>query len=355
MRAWSFVLVVACIGVALGCAESTEEQLSAEEYVDRYARSVCERSVRCPGWSDSTCHPASSPGAAVDSLLHFDPSNARRCLEWLEATDCRTWTADAFEACSRAFHGTREAGEPCTFSDQCAWELRCAPESIFGPIDATCAGVCTARLAEGESCSDDLVRSCERGLQCLRTADDFEQTCRRLPSAGERCARSGICDFGLVCDRVEDVCFPWEERDGRPCDPTAPNACTLGFVCSAAGRCEPEPLPAGPGEPCGSATCVSGFACVDGLCLAHGLPGERCDALRPCYQGECVEGTCQLLPAGARCESRDDCDDGWCRGEDRTCVPLTPLGGSCTETSECGGYPNACVSGTCVSLASCEG
>ena len=126
--------------------------------------------------------------------------------------------------------------------------------------------------------------------------------------------------------------------------------------------------------------CADGLVCADGMCVTKvGLDEDCSGEYVSCEEGECVDGTCQVVtvtkPAGSRCAERSecseglDCIDGFCGtrislGEDCTgafayceegeCVDgtcqkasdLKPAGGTCAARSECADGLD-CIWGVC--------
>ena len=345
--------VVALVAL-IACAESTEVELTEEQYLVRLGDALCSRHLRCALWTNGhPCHPGRIPGETSSHPgLDFHPERAQRCLAWLEGPGCELWTEESSESCRRAIHGSQARGEACTSSDDCQWDLRCDPHSHPSRPEGICLGRCGSRLGEGEVC-DNLARPCERDLWCSRPEDGGPPTCERPPVEGERCYDGG-CGFGLLCDSAMDVCYPATERDGRPCDPAAPtSSCPSGYECASEGMCQPTDQPSGPGEACTSFECVRNFICIDDVCTPLAQLGEPCDPALRCYQGACIEGYCRPLPDGEPCARSMDCD-GYCRAEDRVCARPVADGEPCASEAECGVYPSLCLDGLCTEIIACE-
>jgi hypothetical protein len=150
----------------------------------------------------------------------------------------------------------------------------------------------------------------------------------------------GITDSSASC---AGAC----ESKGARC---ACDAACLAFgdccedACSSCGRCQCVPDCAnrecgsdGCGDSCG--TCEPGLRCNDrGRCIEDPCAGVECDTCQ-----RCVEGRCETLPEGSRCEDGDlctildACRDGVCQGLAKPCED----GFRCTENS-CAQATGAC-------------
>src|SRR6478735_2016752 len=184
----------------------------------------------------------------------------------------------------------RELDQPCALTENCADDLRCAPNP----------------QAPGElSCQPKLPLDADCGA-----ASDCE---------------SGYCAAG-TCTEPVDL--------GEPC-PSATNE-----ECGA-GACVRE----NPTEACVDATdCPeSGVCMIDGICGYHCIEkkddGATCDLDVECTSETCVAGFCRTLPLdnGVGCDDAADCDSLFCNYEDeRECdsLPLA-LNDPCASGAEC--------------------
>jgi hypothetical protein len=147
-----------------------------------------------------------------------------------------------------ALHG---AGQPCTASTQCAFELVCA-----GATNGTCqppprAGDPCLPVGTASSCSTT-------GLSC----DGTDGRCKDLSGAYGSCGNGLHCASDLACELT--VCRPLPV-DGETC--TEEFGCAAGFFCSIQDhKCAPlgaNGAPCGTGADCQSAYCTRMNACDD--------------------------------------------------------------------------------------------
>jgi hypothetical protein len=115
--------------------------------------------------------------------------------------------------------------------------------------------------------------------------------------------------------------------DGSSCDAATP--CPAGQVCSSGTCTTGATVPAGGScsvdEECLSASCAAQICAVGG-------PGSPCQASADCTTGVCDGGTCGGgSPAGATCDTNDDCASHECSG---TCQPGN-LGDPCSVDPDC--------------------
>lgn len=190
---------------------------------------------------------------------------------------------------------SRQLGEPCGRTDQCA-------PSDQGPVVCACApdnaGVATCRIGSqaGRRCIRRLdgPTYCEVGSYCDRGEPD-EPICKPLSGNGEP-ARTP-CGPGL-----------WAAGSGLPCRPfeEAPN----GTNCWHSGLCASR-------------------NCLDSTCAPPSGEGERCvyEGIAPCKPGLwCTDGhVCRPKgPAGASCRNVGNaaCLSNLCNNESALCVDV---------------------------------
>lgn len=268
------------------------------------------------------------------------------------------------------------------------------PDVPLGPLDPT------------QYCETTVQMFCEYYLRCDRIAAvdmadceaNFLQTCNAgfepfyvaYANGGElELSREGVAQCAahletVACERqINDL-------DGGCANmwvgqvPTEGD-CGIGIenlICAPGNACVVDTsfcgvcTPAGDvGEPCVEDRCVSSATCVDGTCVARGLPGDSCDDDAPCAIGIiCTDGTCQprtyvgvgdACGATARCPyqttclggvcvqdallggdcTASACASGWCDGT--VCREFIPIGEGCGEGFQCASY--RCTNGVCQS------
>lgn len=233
---------------------------------------------------------------------------------------------DSYEAHSLGgvFRGTLGEGSSCARESskqkpgptECAVGLLCLP-------DAAGALRCTPASEPGESCTPN---AAEPDSNCLL---------RQGPDSDN--------EFESAEDSV--ICVPSAgSASSGTCSTAAPNgsACEAGAACES-GRCLRDSAEPGvcsqklsSGSPCQNSTdCETNYCSLNGatrLCVPQAADGAECTAHDACRSGNC------LLDTSA--------SSGVC-GAGR--VP-TPLGGSCTNASDCASRhcsQNRCAPGIC--------
>lgn len=255
-----------CSRVALCCTAAKQT----------FDQAKCEQQVR-----------AGFPSATADggaSALAYDAAKAAACLAEVKAKPATC--ASLFEteptpsggsggptrvtgACSLVYHGTKQVGEACASTAECAPDAKgfayCNPS--LQPADAGAGGLGTCQKVEivGGECGDKSQAGmpgsfyvCEDG-----TCDGF---CEAISGPGGLCKQftSTKCDVGLTC--VNDACV----------------------------------APPGAGQPCPNGQCADGAYCDMGTCAAQKDEGAACTGNDCKAPLQCQGGTC-TLPAAEQC------------------------------------------------------
>ena len=198
--------------------------------------------------------------------------------------------------------------------------------------DVALANECGKGCAVGEVCAFCFV---EHKLTCVAP---------RLGAAGHACSSNAVCQ-SKRCIKIGDG-----GRCADECDPAAPASC-MGQPYES---CAPGVTQDG----------VEGTYCLPRLCGAQGsvCSLNACE----CYAGlECVENGGGFHTCEARCESDEECSEGYACSDDGVCDPLglRPATAPCTEAEMCasnkcvtvpGGVAQACL-GTCDDCGLCAG
>jgi hypothetical protein len=248
-----------------------------------------------------------------------------------------------------------EIGQPCVVGGDCRSGL------CFSERDSTGA----AGPWVGGACYDDCTSlgKCPEGSACL----SVDEVAYCLPA----------CETHANC-RDDYACYPDEPSICLPDCHLLPDGCTLGYVCTDEGACEPEPdiECCDPSDPCGFAEdsvcdCGGEFAwdavdcadfctpqevrCVQNTpetCDEYGYwsVGTACDE-QACVNAECV-GVC--APGARQCEegSVRQCDEVGQWGAASECEwGCLPEEGCAESVYEC---TNVCLVTTCDVLTGCE-
>lgn len=255
--------------------------------------------------------------------------------------------AFAASPCPEAATGLVEQGAACEQPWDCAdAALVCEPETPTGAARA-----CRAPAAQGEACRDSVgqslpIRSCAEGSSCQAGV------CSALLSEGVTCSADRDCQDGLDCG-AGDVCRP-PSGNGGPCEPYLHSQCAEGLSCRADATCGP---PRAVGELCGSVSeaCADCTRCLslDGeiRCRARPLLGERCDGTFDCADGLWCDdsvgpGVCAtVVGAGGDCSASIFACDDELDCTDDVCLAQVGLGGDCT-VARCQDELH-CVEGAC--------
>jgi len=372
-----------------GPAVDAEALVDAIDRFERATRAlVCSRSAQCDprylcagGRMRTRGVSASQVAAARAGRLRFDEAAAGACVSALLARRC----GDPYPApClvgdggmpQAPITGTQGADAPCREDLECAAAFYCDR--------STCEGRCRSKPGVGELCGA-FGTDCQPGTFCDWHGDPDAPgrppTCAPRRGEGEACGDGWMCRRGLSC--IDGSCADLPPAAGPDGACERSQDCRAGLACEG-GRCHPRPAPAEelrcagdpdcePGERCEEAVVGTGIrlcvavetfnergeacdnsgdclyythACIDGVCVPRGRPGEACGSLGdpPCELNvPCLEGRCGL-PVGEACEPSCPWCGGVCAGWCRPAPPAEPTpdgaGGLCapplTEGELCG-------------------
>jgi hypothetical protein len=200
----------------------------------------------------------------------------------------------------------------------CAQDANCAPGAYCN------GGTCTFKAVNGTPCG--VAGECRTGF-CV------DGVCCDSACTGS-CARCDNANYVGTC-RVAATGFPGANPSCAPftCDGVST---TCPMFCTS------------------DASCIAGFACVAGKCVAKVTNGTACTASNQCTSGFCADGYCCNAACGGGC---DRCD---LPGQQGSCTPLpagsTGMGcGSFTCDGASGTCPTACTSdGGCATGSWCD-
>ncbi len=257
----------------------------------------------CPGLAPEChrCRAYQTEGQSCQAgLLVCDPARARcdagpdgtgRCARNAEGGGCS-------EGGGRSCAPRIKTGEACTGQG-----VECAEP------EATCvAGRCQVRpytLREGEACRD--FSDCKAGLYC-KDARGGAGRCFPQAALGEPCATLdfGACSADAACvnnrcrrlrSAGEKCAGPFLCKGFLSCVPSSPEKGHAG-----GGTCVPDAVV---GQPCNrSLSCAASF-CEAGRCVPLGSGGQPCRVSEQCDSHWCVGGACYApCPAGSRSAER---------------------------------------------------
>jgi hypothetical protein len=239
------------------------------------------------------------------------------CNRALGARSCEQWRFGAPLAECHFPAGTRQMGNACVGSTQCASNHCQVPLDPSTGNPAEC-GVCAPPPGVGQACN--WANNCDFGLRCVETPD---------VQGGEGCIQPAA--EGAAC----------REDDNGPCQ---------GSLVCVQGRCS-KPLAAG-GACIATFQCDGALRCVNGTCGPALSEGAACASSdRVCGLGlVCVNGACSKpLPEGAPCTGDEQCQ-GFCAGDPNATGTIT--NGKCLGG---GSEPDARVGEACAPDASSTG
>jgi len=293
----------------------------------------------------------------ADGSLTLDTAKLDSCLAQAKSS-C---SFEAFSACDGAIDGHVALGGTCRLSEQCAGDAYCKGS------DLDCSdGVCTARVALGEDCSE---AECSRAGG-LTSCEFVDSALKCLPlelvkgaAAGAECGdvtladkvQSVSCGAGLTCayDEAQNkqVCVATVGEGASCLDEDqhcgaglgcVPNADLTAATCQAltianeGAACNEGTDPAAPIVAC---NLFKQLACEEGKCKKWGDGSEGTFCGKRGFTGSCKtglfcdeqDGACHAQKqTGAACESSDECASGSCggSGESSTCLEQCPVDGT---------------------------
>ena len=174
------------------------------------------------------------------------------------------------------------------------------------------------------------------------------------------------CNMNVEC--VSDFCFfgtdgcPGMCKNRKPLGAlcTDNDKCVAGAVCFG-GQCVAD-LPKGAGAGCNPLTCQDGLFCNSAdICAALGKLGGACEIVGSCEAGlHCIDngtgGVCKPMPkkgeacspnpwadASTQCAAGLVCFNDGISADVGTCMDKVAIGGSCVNSSACGGWDVHCA------------
>ncbi len=201
--------------------------------------------------------------------------------------------------------------------DACAAHLaKVACTEQVSDLDGPCGGMWVGTRPAGGSCAIDVESFvCAPGTTCILGLD-FCGTCETSSPRGGPCAPGGTrCASDDAC--VDGTCVA-RGVPGATCSETQP--CIVGAACTD-GTCV-SPTVVGEGEACDAKRrCAYRSYCSGGKCVRGSLLGETCASNGACVSGRCVSGTCtELRGDGETCSTNLECRSGQCAT--KKCAPL---------------------------------
>lgn len=277
----SVALLGACSGKTTSAAPIARTDITSE-----YAKALCESIQGCcstgqMGYDQAACEAAAK--AQLDQELPttsagYDANAAGSCLAEIRGvwSSCADAPETAAPSCQRVFFGSKNPGEACTSSFDCALPAEGHAEcNSFGTTSGS-----------GRQCI--VVRTAQKGDACISTS--------AAPPAGKTFGDCYSAGSPFYCDNVSSTCQP-RKSAGDACQ--FDNDCAEGNTCTS-GKCASAPSE---GQSC-SFTCAKGFYCdfASATCRAQIKAGAACDTNgpSPCADdGRCDNGKCSAGPTAS--------------------------------------------------------
>ncbi len=248
--------------------------------------------------------------AIAAKRVAINGSAANTCLAAYSGLSCTNFVDPQITAaCAHIYTGMVAMGGTCEDSIECTSGF-CQQNAG----SATCAGVCTAFIAEGVGCAATSSGCDSTKDFCGQDETHMDPTCLPLPGNGAPCA-VGQCATGLVCNNqtcatpgtAGAACVAGSCGAGLYCPSTSSQGCQplvkSGQVCTDPGSCE-------------DGTVCNSFGKPSGTCAPLLDVGAACDPTAPaCAQDDVCDQTkhvCALNPLalteGSTCTpGEDDC------------------------------------------------
>jgi hypothetical protein len=275
------------------CGDSGDDAppLTASTYLNAYDDAVCEYVVHCGQAPDvATCHKIYGQDAevaqAISSVLfgtlQFDAAAAQGCIDALKAAVCEIpypygVAPDVKTKCDAVFTSGAKDGDACYVGLECQSGFCKAGKCN----DACCVGQCTSvstAVPDGGDCS---MSACVSGDYCDESMG--MHVCKPRVGANDVCTQPDACELGYRCDTGSSKCFKLA-ASGAQCNPdlsVSPCLSVAEYCDKAQQKCVPLPKA---GSPCTSDPtpnlCAADALCLNGTCVAMGLPGEDCVDMR---------------------------------------------------------------------------
>ncbi|MFL5319647.1 MAG: hypothetical protein ACJ790_08305 [Myxococcaceae bacterium] len=276
----------------------------------------CLTTLRCTttGSTAGTCQPKGGEGASCqgtfgecEDTLYCDPV-PKQCLKFSYA----------------------DAGSPCTGIAVYCNDSVCVGAKQSTDGGAGTFGTCTVK-GPGLPCTS--LYDCGNATYCgdagTCVASTIGSPC--LGYAGN-CANDAYC--AATDGGSQGACVP-KGGMGAACPSSFSETCLDPYICfttnfdAGTGVCG-TPSPAGaPCDPRGNYQCLVPDECVNGVCTAVGLSGQRCAQSGYCYDGACggrnpdagVAGVCgAYLPLGSACSTPYECQSIACDPNTNACI-----------------------------------
>ncbi|HEX5058199.1 MAG TPA: Dickkopf N-terminal cysteine-rich domain-containing protein [Kofleriaceae bacterium] len=321
------VLALAMVVMATGCPDDDGDgsnYVAINQIKSAYQDAYCQYLVRCGQFPDQ----AACVGANLSSSFSLDPNivasvlagktiynggAVKACFAALAQRSCDKTSASARSvplACRDFLRGTLGAGQACLLDEECVSQQCVGSQPDISCAMGSCLGDTPPAIqlaAIGEQCTT--TEGCVEGAYC----DTSLLRCAALLDSGMPCTNNGECNYGLGCGGATGArtckLLPTE---GEPCP---------DFLCREDGQyCNPNGVCAKVGLP--PATCTSNAEC------SLYYPCDFTTSTGMCKQGpgldQSCSGTNRCFAVGTFCDSSTF-----------MCVAVRPIGGACSNDTQC--------------------
>jgi len=272
---------------------TTGEPPQAADYCESIVDSFCGFYLRCGRMdvdSVEACHAPflESCNAVFEpqyveleaaGLLSLSVEGLAACEQHLADVACEQQIFELTGPCSQIWAGTQATGEGCGLDVE---YYVCDPASTC-TIGLDFCGTCETLLEPGDDCTAE-------GTSCGPAGFCDAGVCRARVPNGEPCTPDDRCMAGSGC--LAEVCQgPSFVAQGEACDAT--HRCPYLTTC-VGGSCVPT---ARLGEACSAATPCEAGTCEAGTCQAPGPDGAACSGNAACSSGLCIDDVCAPRPS----------------------------------------------------------
>jgi hypothetical protein len=367
---------------------------------------ACGTCQTCNGTTPGTCTPLAAGTPAPSGQCALNPpcgntgicNGASGCTQAATSVTCgmpvsctgMTFQPQSF--CTGAGTCNQQPTSSCgnyicgtsACKTNCNADAHCSSTSLYCTGNATTAGSCVAKKANGATCgaaNECASGSCVDGVCCATSSCSGCQscsingsgTCANVPNGtthasdcptGGVCGNTGFCNGAGACEK---------KSTSTSCGLAA--SCTNGTYqppsfCSGTGSCtQASTVDCGAylcgvnacKTSCTSATetsdCAAGYYCSGVSCAPKKGPGVACGGGNQCVSGNCVDGVCCTTSSCPTCQSCGLNGSGTCANVPSTmgdphgrCPTSTTCGntGACNGAGACQQQPNTLQCGAAV-------
>ena len=284
-----------------------------------------------PCWADDDC----INGSCINSSCSYI-ANGNTC-DGNGGQDCVDGFCDTYNnVCTRG-----SVGQGCANDAECSDGASCGPDHLCGGAGAVCgdssqcnSGFCNNNL---QTCTDG-TGYCTSGGDCSSGYCDTLDSVCTTGDVGQSCGSPSDCSGGQCgtdnkCNGIGSMCV----KSGHEEITINNSGYSMHDFCTSWGACAP---------------CASGYCDSNNTICTNGNVGDGCGDNADCASTNCVNYICApssnpLSDLGGSCTQSSDCSAGAC-GSDSLCGGT---GATCSTDGECDA-DNQCIGNVCTSFFS---